>query len=75
MDCNEAGQPVRFTWHGRVYRLSHVVQRWEVHTDWWDPAGEVNRSHFAVLTFEGLFCVLIQDHMAGGEWRLLRIYD
>ena len=73
--CDANGKPMRFTWRGHVNKIDRILETWEVHTDWWDSEGEVHRTNWAVLTAEGVLCVIIADHLAGGAWHLLRVYD
>lgn len=66
--------PILFYWSGRRHRLLHIIQQWQVDTDWWDSAGRVWRDYTAAVTVEGLLCVFYHDLIAD-EWRLARLYD
>lgn len=68
------GVPVSFGWQGQTHAVERLLQRWEVHTDWWTEEGDVHRLHVAVITKTGLLCVLFFDY-AAAEWRLTRLYD
>ncbi len=68
------GQPRRFTWHNHTYRIVEIQQQWQVDTDWWDEAGRVWRDYVAVVTKEGLLCVLYQD-LLSDQWYLSKVYD
>lgn len=74
VQLNRAGQPSRFTWLDRHYRIHQVRQRWQVDTDWWDEHGRLWRDYLAVTTHEGLFCVLYQDLLTE-HWYLSKTYD
>jgi hypothetical protein len=73
------GEPLAFTWHGRQHGGLRVVQRWQVDLAWWQGSGRVWRSYWAVITQDGLMCVLYHDRLRGdgeeGAWRLVRLYD
>jgi hypothetical protein len=68
------GRPVRFGWQGRSHRLKQVQQRWQVDTDWWRAEGRVWREYQAVITTDGLLCVLYQD-LLEQRWYLAKLYD
>lgn len=68
------GQPVRFTWCDRTYKVHRIQQRWQVDSDWWSEEGRVWRDYLALLTTEGLLCVIYYD-LLDQEWRLSKIYD
>ena len=74
VQTNTHDQPVRFTWHERVYRLARIHQRWEVDVDWWRAEGRVWRSYLAVTTTDGLLCVIYQD-LEKQTWFLAKVYD
>ncbi len=71
---DEAGRPGYFVWQGRVHRVQTIHQRWVVDTDWWSPEGRVWREYLALVTQDGLLCVLYHDRLTGG-WRLAKVYD
>ena len=71
---DQLGRPSSFTWATRIHTIDHVIQRWEVDTEWWSELGRVNREYFAVTTREGMLCVLYFDHL-DEQWRLEKIYD
>ena len=71
---NEAGQPTRLQWQGRVHRVQRIHQVWQVDTDWYDEAGQIRRAYWTVTTTSGLLCVLYQDLMQN-RWYLSKIYD
>lgn len=68
------GAPRRFTWQGHHYRVAHIQQRWQVDTDWWEAGGRLWRDYLAVVTQEGLFCVIYQD-LLDEQWYLSKVYD
>ncbi|MCB0074137.1 MAG: hypothetical protein KDE20_21880 [Caldilineaceae bacterium] len=68
------GRPVRFDWQGRSHRLKQVQQRWQVDTDWWSEEGRVWRDYQAVITTDGLLCVLYLD-LLEQRWYLAKLYD
>lgn len=74
MEMDSEGRPVRFRWREQLYRLQRVQQRWQVDSDWWSAEGRVWRDYWAVITIEGLLCVLYYDHLTS-EWRMTRAYD
>ncbi len=74
MESDSAGRPVRFGWRGRTYRLQRVQQRWQVDSDWWSAEGRVWRDYMAVVTLEGLFCVIYYDYL-DECWHMSRVYD
>lgn len=74
MESDGAGLPVRFFWHGRRRQVQHIVQRWQLDSDWWLSEGRVWRDHFAAITSDGLLFVAYYDHLTA-EWRLAKIYD
>lgn len=71
---DHAGQPAQFTWQGRVHRIVRIEQRWQVDVDWWAAHGRIWRTYFALITADGLFCVLYRD-LNRDEWRFARLYD
>lgn len=74
VETNSDGCPTRFAWRGRVHRLQRIQQRWQVDTDWWSDDGHVWRDYLAVVTADGLLCVLYYDMLAEG-WYLAKLYD
>ncbi len=68
------GRPVRFVWQERTHRLRHMQQRWQVDTDWWDEKGHIRRDYLAVITTDGLLCVLYLDLLTQ-NWYLAKLYD
>lgn len=67
-------RPVRFEWQGRAHRVAQIVQQWQVDVDWWAEPGRIWRAYTALITADGLFCVLYYD-LTDDEWRLARLYD
>jgi hypothetical protein len=74
VELDGAGNPVAYTRQGRRRAFARVVERHEVHTDWWEPAGELHRAYHALITFDGQLVSIYQDLLAGG-WFLARLYD
>ncbi len=74
VQTNSDAQPVRFTWHERVYRLARIHQRWEVDVDRWRVEGRIRRAYLAVTTTDGLLCVIYQD-LEKQAWFLAKVYD
>jgi hypothetical protein len=74
MESDAEGCPLRFFWQGRRHQVQQVVQRWQVDSDWWSPEGRIWRDYSAVVTGDGLLCVIFYDHLLH-EWRLTRVYD
>jgi hypothetical protein len=74
METNSDGSPVRFGWRSRTYRLQRIQQQWQVDSDWWSPEGRVWRNYYALLTTDGLLCVVYND-LLHQEWRIARVYD
>lgn len=74
VQLNSQGQPIRFTWLNRHYRIHQVRQRWQVDTDWWAEQGHIWRDYLAVTTQEGLLAVLYQDLLTE-QWYLSKTYD
>ena len=74
VEADSEGRPVRFRWRNRLYRLQRVQQRWQVDSDWWSPEGRVWRDYAAVVTGDGLLCVLYYDHLTAC-WCVARVQD
>lgn len=71
---DQLGRPSSFTCASGIHTINHVIQRWEIDTEWWSELGRVNREYFAVTTREGMLCVLYFDHL-NEEWHLEKVYD
>jgi hypothetical protein len=71
---DSADHPIAFTWQGRQHRWVKVVQHWQVDTDWWTEEGRIWREYWAVMTVDGLFCVVFRD-LEGQGWYLAKLYD
>lgn len=69
---DKQGQPLRFTWQERTHQIDHIVQRWQVDTEWWRE--HIWRAYYAVTTTDGLLCVLYND-LTDGVWYLSKLYD
>jgi hypothetical protein len=74
VQIDDRGRPLRFTWRNRTYRLAQIQQHWQVDADWWSDDGRIWREYLAVITVNGLLCVLYQDLLAE-EWFLSKLYD
>jgi hypothetical protein len=61
-------------WQGRTHRVQRILQHWQVDVDWGAEAGAAHRDYQAVITHDGLLCVLYLD-FADERWYLARIYD
>lgn len=71
---NAAGRPTHLAWHAHSHAVQPIVQQWVVETGWWEEGGPIRRSYYALLTSEGLLCVIYHDHIQH-EWRLSKLYD
>jgi hypothetical protein len=71
---DEHSRPLHFTWLGRQYTCQQIVQQWQVDLEWWREPGRIWRDYLALITVDGLFCVLYHDRLVD-EWRLVRVYD
>lgn len=69
-----AGRPLKLVWHHRVHMVQQVVQQWVVETGWWEAAGAVRRNYYALLTEDGLLCVVYHD-LTNDTWWLSKLYD
>lgn len=67
-------QPLTLRWKGGIQRVQRVVESWQIHSDWWESGGAIRRCYYAVITEEGVFCVIYRD-LESGAWHLARIYD
>jgi hypothetical protein len=74
VETDKDGRPVRFVWQFRQHKLGAIEQQWEVDTDWWSEEGRAYREYFAVITADGLFCVLYYNRL-DQTWHLEKIYD
>jgi hypothetical protein len=74
VSVNASGRPTHLTWHAHSHSVQQVVQQWRVETGWWEEGGAVRRSYYALLTADGLLCVVYYDHTTDG-WRLSKLYD
>lgn len=68
------GNVIWFRLYGRRYCVEQVIQRWEVDTDWWVATGRIWRAYWALITQDGMLCVVYQD-LEREEWGLEKIYD
>jgi hypothetical protein len=66
--------PDAFTWHHAEHHILQVVNRWRIHTLWWEPSQIVWREYLKCVTDTGMLCVIYHDLLRGG-WFLARIYD
>ena len=67
----ERGIPRYFRWHGEVYLVTRVLERWRDVGKWWD--GEPPRLFFRVEAGRGLWEIYLDE--AEGLWHIHRIYD
>jgi hypothetical protein len=74
VETDSQGNPVRFVWRGRRHRLQRIQQRWQVDSDWWSAEGRVWRDYWAVVTFDGLLCVIYQN-LQDRAWYMAKEYD
>lgn len=74
VETTHAGWPRQFVWHDQWHRVQRIVQYWRLDTDWWSEQGQVSRDYMAIITHEGLLCVVFLD-LLEGTWRLAKIYD
>jgi hypothetical protein len=70
--ADREGLPLAFRWKGHLHQVTHIANRWRVHTHWWRR--EIWREHFKVSTRQGLLCILYHDLLADC-WHLERVYD
>lgn len=66
------GQPVRFRWGKRQHRVQRIVQRWRVHTGWWDQP--LWRDYFRLVTADGMLLTLYHD-LLSDKWYVSELYD
>ena len=66
--------PHSMRWLGLPRRVQKIVERWEIHTNWWESSGTIRRTYFALILADGLFCVIYHDCTAD-TWHLAKIYD
>ena len=62
-------QPVRFTWRGKTYCVTEVLERWVVDAEWWGR--KVSRVYFRLNTTKGVMEIYRQD----GSWMLSHVMD
>jgi hypothetical protein len=88
MEADGEGQPLAFRWAEGMHQVSHIANRWRVHTHWWREEiwreyfkvvidadfGELDRTSFGEFSHAELLCVLYHD-LRGDHWYLERVYD
>lgn len=66
--------PYIVRWQGVPRRVQKTVERWEIHTNWWESTGVIRRTYHALILADGLFCVVYRD-LITDIWHLAKIYD
>jgi hypothetical protein len=66
--------PCSFSWYHRRHRIVSIQQHWIVDTDWWTEEGRIWREYYAVITDQGLLCVIFLNLLTQ-SWHLTTIYD
>lgn len=64
--------PLQFTWHDQVHRVTQITRQWRVDIDWWRE--RIWRSYFKLITESGFLVVIYQDLLTG-QWYLQRLFD
>ena len=67
-------QPILFRWRGIPHPVQRIVETWQIHTNWWESSGVIRRTYHALLTQDGLLCVIYRD-LDADTWHLARLYD
>lgn len=82
--------PHRFLWHGRIYDIDAVLDRWVLHRPWWRRALAADGGVWAmapdlldehvwrvsaVARGSGRSTTGVYDLSRGRQWRLLRVGD
>lgn len=80
----QAGQPLKFTWRGRLYTVLAVLEHWVVSREWWqrnDPAADVppEREFWRVEAAPGRdvqpAVYEVRRDAVSGDWLLVRVWD
>ncbi len=74
VDLDPKGNPIAFTWQDGTYLIERVYQHREIDIGWWSDEGVTHRNIFAVITTDGMLCVIYLDH-SDGCWHLEKLYD
>lgn len=74
VQTDDDGRPHTLRWQGFPRRVQKTVERWEIHTNWWESMGVIHRTYFALILVDGLLCVIYRDNITD-TWHLAKIYD
>jgi hypothetical protein len=75
VETNAAGEPVRFTWRGRVY-AGEVIGRWHLSARWWDLSErQADRLYYRLLTADHQMFELYRESTSAGLWVLDVMHD
>jgi hypothetical protein len=74
VQADGAGQPVAFSWHGHVHRVTSIEDIREPRLEWWSAGGEVHRLYYLIVTHRGLICEISRD-VTTDTWSVSRSYD
>ena len=66
------GEPVAFSYNGKLENVRRIWKRWRVSADWWRE--EVIREYFQIETNSSVICDIYHD-LLRKRWFLQRIYD
>jgi len=71
VETNAAGEPVHFTWRGRVY-AGEVIGRWHLSDRWWDRERrrQADRLYYRLLTADHQMVELYRESTSAGLWVL-----
>ena len=69
VETDGLGRPLRFVWQQRPHGVVRIIQHWQVDLEWWRAEGRIWRTYTAVITSDGLLCVIYLDHLTTpGVW-------
>ena len=71
VETDAHGQPVCFTFNGRLYPVAHVAERWRIDEDWW--AERVCREYFKVVISPT--CFVIYKDCTQNAWFMQSVLD